>query len=222
MTSDAGNVVAIDGPSGSGKSTVGRVVASELGLDVLDTGAMYRALTLAVLKAGVAPDDAAAVLGIAQSVSIDIEGSLTKLDGRDVSAEIRGPEVTAAVSAVSAHAPVRRILVERQREWVARHRGGVVEGRDIGSVVFPDAAVKVFLIADEAERARRRQREEEAANRPADLDQVQDALAQRDALDRDRLVSPLKAADDALVLDTTGRTVEDIAAEITKRYREAG
>jgi CMP/dCMP kinase len=222
MTSDAGNVVAIDGPSGSGKSTVGRVVASELGLDVLDTGAMYRALTLAVLKAGVAPDDAAAVLGIAQSVSIDIEGSLTKLDGRDVSAEIRGPEVTAAVSAVSAHAPVRRILVEHQREWVARHRGGVVEGRDIGSVVFPDAAVKVFLIADEAERARRRQREEEAANRPADLDQVQDALAQRDALDRDRLVSPLKAADDALVLDTTGRTVEDIAAEITKRYREAG
>jgi cytidylate kinase len=222
MTDGCDRVIAIDGPSGSGKSTVGRAVATELGLDVLDTGAMYRAVTLAVLEAGVAPDDGLGCLGIAQSVSVESERGVTTLDGRDVSAEIRGPEVTAAVSAVSSHPALRRILVDRQREWVARHCGGVVEGRDIGTVVIPNAAVKVFLVADDTERARRRQRDEAAAERPTEVQDVQDALAKRDALDAGRATSPLRAAEDALVIDTTDRSVDDISAEITRRFREAG
>ena len=140
-------VVAIDGPSGSGKSTVARAVAAELGLPVLDTGAMYRAVTLAALEAGAALDDASAVRGHrarrARSPSRD---GVTMLDGRDVSGEIRGPLVTGAVSIVSAHPEVRLILVAQQRVGIARHGGGVVEGRDIGTVVFPDATVKVFLV----------------------------------------------------------------------------
>ena len=147
---------------------------------------------------------------------------MTRIDGRDVSAEIRGPEVTAAVSAVSAHAPVREVLVARQREWVAEHGGGVVEGRDIGTVVFPDAAVKVFLVADDAERARRRQRDERDADRKVAVESVQDSLTRRDALDSSRVVSPLRPADDAVVIDTTDRTVADITAEIADRYRAAG
>jgi CMP/dCMP kinase len=215
-------VVAIDGPSGAGKSTVGRAVASALGLDVLDTGAMYRAATLAVLRAGVATDDAAACLDVVRSVGIETEGGVTTLDGRDVSAEIRAPDVTAAVSAVSAHPALRQVLVDRQREWVSRHGGGVVEGRDIGTVVFPNAAVKVFLVADDAERARRRQRDEVAADRYTDMQAVKEALARRDALDTGRATSPLRAADDALVIDTTSRSVDDITAEITKQFHEAG
>jgi cytidylate kinase len=219
---DASRIVAIDGSSGSGKSTVGRAVARELGLRVLDTGAMYRAVTLAVLEAGVDPMDAEACIGIARAVGIAVEEGVTTLDGRDVSGEIRGPEVTAAVSAVSAHPELRRILVDRQREWVARHDGGVVEGRDIGTVVFPDAAVKVFLFADERERARRRQREEAAADRPANLARIEAALAQRDTLDSTRATSPLRPAPDALRIDTTDRAVEDVTAEIVERYRAAG
>jgi cytidylate kinase len=222
VNNGAQRVVAIDGPSGAGKSTVGRAVARELGLDVLDTGAMYRAVTLAVLEAGVAPDDAVACLGVAQSVAVETEGGVTTLDGRDVSAEIRRPDVTAVVSAVSSHPALRRILVDRQREWVARHGGGVVEGRDIGTVVFPNAAVKVFLVADDAERARRRQRDEAAARRATQVEDVKNALARRDKADTARSTSPLRAADDALVIDTTGRSVEDVAADITRRFRGAG
>jgi CMP/dCMP kinase len=214
-------VVAIDGPSGSGKSTVARAVAHELDLDVLDTGAMYRAVALAVLEAGVKPDDAVACLGVAQSVAVGTERGVTTLDGRDVSADIRGPDVTAAVSAVSSHPALRRILVDQQREWVARHGGGVVEGRDIGTVVFPNAAVKVFLVADDAERARRRQRDEAAARRDTEVEDVRDALARRDAADTARATSPLRAADDALVVDTTGRSVDEVTADITRRFREA-
>jgi cytidylate kinase len=214
-------VVAIDGASGSGKSTVARAVAEALGLPVLDTGAMYRAVTLAVLETGVAPAHEAACLGVAQTVRIELEDGTTRLDGRDVSAEIRGPEVTANVSTVSAHASVRHLLVERQREWVAHHGGGVVEGRDIGTVVFPDAPVKVFLVADVAERARRRQRDEQAANRDVAVDEVQAALDRRDAYDSGRAVSPLRNADDAVVIDTTARSVSDITAEIAERFRVA-
>jgi len=214
-------VVAIDGPSGSGKSTVARAVAAELGLPVLDTGAMYRAVTLAVLEAGVILDDAAACATVAMSSEITLEGGVTVLDGRDVSQEIRGPLVTAAVSIVSAHGEVREILVARQRAWVARHGGGVVEGRDIGTVVFPDATVKVFLIASDDERARRRHRDEVAAARAVAVEDVKAALDRRDAIDAGRAVSPLRPAGDAIVIDTTNLDVDSVVTEVVARARSS-
>jgi CMP/dCMP kinase len=214
-------VIAIDGPGGSGKSTVGRAVAAALGLPVLDTGAMYRAVTLAVLERGIPIDDEPASAALAEALEIGVEDGVTMLDGRDVSAEIRGPEVTGAVSTVAAHPAVRKVLVERQREWIGRHRGGVVEGRDIGTVVFPRAAVKVFVTASDEERARRRQRDEAAAARAVDIDAVQADLARRDTLDRSRAASPLRPANDAVVIDTTERTVDDVVAEILTRVAQA-
>lgn len=216
--------MAIDGPAGSGKSTVARGVADALRLLVLDTGAMYRAATLAALDADADLADADAVTAAARQADIAVseDGSGTvQLDGRDVTDEIRGPAVTAAVSLVSAHPGVREVMVARQRAWVDRHDGGVVEGRDIGTVVFPDATVKVFLTASDEERARRRHRDEAAAARRPDVDAVREALARRDALDSGRAMSPLRPADDALVIDTTGRTVDDVVREIVARYASA-
>jgi CMP/dCMP kinase len=210
-------VVAIDGPSGAGKSTVTRRVADELGLAWLDTGAMYRAVTLGVLGAGVDPADADGCARIAAEVQLEL-GLSTLLDGRDVTAEIRGPAVTAAVSAVSAHPHVRKLLVERQRAWVAARGGGVVEGRDIGTFVFPDAPVKVFLTASDEERARRRQRDETDAARDVGVEAVRDELDRRDTLDSIRSASPLRPAPDALVIDTTERTVDDVADVIVERF----
>jgi cytidylate kinase len=179
-----------------------------------------------VLERGVEPVDAEAATAAARDAEIVLgeegDADAVVLDDRDVSAEIRGPVVTATVSTVSAHAGVREVMVDRQRAWVARHGGGVVEGRDIGTVVFPDAPVKVFLTASDEERARRRQLDETAAARPTDVDAVRDALARRDAIDSGRVTSPLRPADDALVLDTTRRTVEDVTAEIVARFRAAG
>jgi cytidylate kinase len=218
-------VIAIDGPAGSGKSTIANAVARATGLLVLDTGAMYRAVTLAVLDRGVDPTDADAATAVAHEASIvlgETGADTVTLDGRDATADIRGPAVTAAVSTVSAHPGVREVMVARQRAWVAAHGGGVVEGRDIGTVVFPDAPVKVFLTASDEERARRRQRDEAAAARPTEVEDVRDALARRDALDSGRVTSPLRPAADALVLDTTGRTVVDVAAEIAARFDAAG
>ncbi len=146
---------------------------------------------------------------------------MTRLDGRDVSAEIRGPLVTDAVSTVSAHPEVREILVAHQRKWVARHGGGVVEGRDIGTVVFPDATVKVYLVASDDERARRRQRDEIAAARTVAVDVVKAALDRRDAIDSGRATSPLRAADDAVVIDTTNLDVDAIVRDIVDRARAA-
>ena len=214
-------VIAIDGPSGAGTSTVARGVANGLGLPVLDTGAMYRAVTLKVLESGVAPDDADACVAIARDSSINVEKGVTTVDGRDVSAAIRAPDVTAAVSTVSAHPAVREILVGRQRKWVGTHGGGVVEGRDIGTVVFPDAPVKVFLVASDDERARRRQRDEAAADRDVAIDDVKAALERRDTIDSGRAVSPLLRADDAIVVDTTGRDVDTVVADIVARARAA-
>jgi cytidylate kinase len=212
------SVVAVDGPSGSGKSTVSRGVAEALGLPVLDTGAMYRAVTLVALDRGIDPADADAAADVARQVRIDLDEGRVFLDGRDVTAEIRGPAVTDAVSIVSAHPGVRKVLVERQRQWVEHHGGGVVEGRDIGTVVFPNATVKVFLTASEDERARRRQRDEHAAERNVDVDEVRDALDRRDRLDSTRAASPLRRAEDAIVIDTTGRDPHGVVEEIVKRY----
>jgi cytidylate kinase len=212
-------VVAIDGPSGSGKSTVGRGVAEALGLHVLDTGAMYRSVTLAVLDAGADPGDAVACEAIARDAVIELEDDVVRLGGRDVSHDIRGPEVTGTVSTVSAHPDVRAILVARQRGWVEEHGGGVVEGRDIGTVVFPDAPVKVFLTASDEERARRRQIDETAAARTVDVTAVQESMARRDAQDSGRAASPMRPADDAVVVDSTGRSAAEIVADIVERFR---
>jgi cytidylate kinase len=221
MTGPATIVIAIDGPSGSGKSTVARAVAAKLGLPVLDTGAMYRAVTLAVLEAGAAIDDASACANIARTSVITVEGGVTMLDGRNVSSEIRGPLVTGAVSIVSAHPEVRAILVAQQRAWIARHGGGVVEGRDIGTVVFPTATVKVFLVASDDERARRRQRDETAAARAVAVEEVKAAIDRRDAIDAGRAVSPMRAADDAIVIDTTDLDIDTVAADVVARARSA-
>ena len=213
-------VVAIDGPSGSGKSTVARAVAARLGLEVLDTGAMYRAVTLAALERDADLHDAVACEAAAVDAEIVVDGTVL-LDGRDATAEIRGPDVTAAVSTVSAHPNVRAVLVARQREWVVNHGGGVVEGRDIGTVVFPDAPVKVFLTASDEERARRRARDEADAARATTVDAVAADLARRDALDSNRVASPLVAAADAIVVDSTARDVDEVILEIARRAEAA-
>lgn len=220
-SSGAAGVVAIDGPSGSGKSTIGRGVAAALGLVTLDTGAMYRAVTAGVLRAGIPPEDATGAAAIARDARIEVTDGVTRLDGEDVSAEIRSPRVTAAVSVVAAHPAVRAELVERQRAWVAEHGGGVVEGRDIGSVVFPDAPVKVYLTASEGERARRRAIDEAAAQRDRSVEDVRTSMAARDAADSGRAASPLVTAPGALVVDTTDRTPADIVAEIVRAFRAA-
>ena len=294
MTTPKNPVVAIDGPAGSGKSTVARLVAEALGLPALDTGAMYRAVTWAVLDAGIDPGDAQTVIGLAQSLDLDV-GPPVRVGGRDVNDAIRTAEVTAAVSGVAAVPEVRVRLVAAQREWIEVHGGGVVEGRDIGTVVAPDALLKIYLVASEEERARRRQREDDqradtapgpmasdrllggvsdrhggprppkAGSTPAeggasggtpaeggassgtpaeggpsggtpaeggtgdtpaeggagDLDATQAAIRRRDAIDSGRAASPLAAADDAVVLDTTDLSVDGVVAEVLARYRAA-
>ena len=214
-------VVAIDGPAGSGKSTVARGVADALGLEVLDTGAMYRAVTLLALEGGFDLGDGEAIAGAAERALLELgdpPGSV-RLDGRDISREIRGPEVSAAVSQVSSHPAVRALLRRRQREWAEQRGGGVVEGRDIGTVVFRDAPLKIFLTASEDERARRRHRDEHAAARPADLDAVRNSVDRRDALDH--RTTPLDPASDAIVIDTTGRTADDVVDEVVERWQSA-
>jgi cytidylate kinase len=214
-------VVAIDGPAGSGKTTVARGVADALGLEVLDTGAMYRAVTLLALERGLDLRDGDTIARVAETTALELgdpPGSV-RLDGRDVSGEIRGPGVSAGVSTVSAHPAVRTLLRSRQRKWAEERGGGVVEGRDIGTVVFMDAPVKVFLTASDDERARRRHRDEEAAARPADIDAVRDAVERRDALDHQ--TTPLEPAPDAVVIDTTGRQVDDVVKEIVERFESS-
>lgn len=216
-------VVAIDGPAGSGKSTVARGVAAALGLPTLDTGAMYRATALAALEAGVDLADAAAVAAVAGAADITVERGVTTLDGTDVSAEIRGPRVTSAVSRVSGHPAVRALLVDRQRAWVAQHGGGVVEGRDIGTVVLPDAPLKVFITARDEVRAARRQRDEAVAQRAVDAGAVRDALNQRDRADGTlgRATRPEDAAPDAVVVDTSDVTAAEVIADLVERARKA-
>ena len=202
-------IVAIDGPAGSGKSTVARAVARRLGLDHLDTGAMYRAVAFAALQRGLDPTDAEPVARLAEQVRIDVD-DVVLVDGVDATIEIRGPEVTRAVSAVAANAGVRRELVRRQRDWGVRRGGGVVEGRDIGTVVFPDAVLKIYLTASEDVRARRRAKESTDLH----YDAVAADIARRDHVDATRDASPMAAADDALVIDTTDRSIDDVVEEV--------
>ncbi|GDY33595.1 (d)CMP kinase [Gandjariella thermophila] len=204
-------VVALDGPSGTGKSTVARRLASAVHARYLDTGAMYRAVTLAVLRAGVDPEDATRVAEVAAAarlaVGTDPQAPTVRLDGEDVAAEIRGPEATRAVSAVSAVPAVRELLVAEQRRIIAEMldagHGVVVEGRDIGTVVAPDAPLKVFLTASAETRAHRRSRQDAEDGRVATMEATMADVQRRDRLDSTRAVSPLRPADDAVELDTT-------------------
>jgi len=198
----AGAVIAIDGPAGSGKSTVSRALAARLGLARLDTGAMYRSVTWAALDRGISLSHAEALSEIAAGAVMEVGDSRVLIDGVDVTEAIRSPEVSRAVSQVAATAEVRRHLVDRQRRWIKEHGGGVMEGRDIGTVVLPGADLKVYLTASAGERARRRSEESP------------DGIARRDQMDSARLVSPLLPAVDAVVLDTTDRTVEDVVNEV--------
>ncbi|MFP5375702.1 MAG: (d)CMP kinase [Acidimicrobiia bacterium] len=202
-------MIAIDGPAGSGKSTVARAVARRLGVDHLDTGAMYRSVALAALRAGADPSDEATVGALARRLAIDVDDRVL-VDGDDATEAIRGPDVSAAVSAVAQLPAVREELVRRQREWVAARRSAVVEGRDIGSVVLPDADVKVYLTAAEDERARRRSGE---AGQPGRV-QVAADLARRDRLDSGRAASPLVVARGAVVIDTTCLNVDEVVEAV--------
>ena len=203
-------IVTVDGPSGTGKSTVSRAVAGAAGLPHLDTGAFYRAATLAVLEAGADPDDAHGVESVAGRLELDQVDGITLMDGRDVSARIRDQDVSQAVSAVSAHPGVRALLVTLQRRWVERHGGrAVVEGRDIGSVVFPEADLKVYLDARPGVRAMRR-----ALERGEDPTEVARAIERRDRLDSTRDTSPLTVPPGAVVVDTSEMTFEEVVDRV--------
>lgn len=218
--STAPRVIALDGPSGSGKSTVGRGVARSLALRYVDTGATYRAATLAVLRADVDPADADAVEKVATAadvaVATDPDATWVRLDGDDVTAEIRGAAVTGAVSAVSAVPAVRRRLVDLQRALAGD--GAVVEGRDIGTVVFPQAPVKVYLDADPEVRAARRAAETGTTH----ATDVAADLARRDRLDSTRPTSPLQTADGAVRIDATSLTADEVIARVLELARGAG
>lgn len=209
-------VIAIDGPAGSGKSTVAKAVARRLDLPYLDTGAMYRAVAFAVLSAGGDPGDEEFAANTARTMELEVGLDQVVVNGHDATVEIRGPEVTRSVSLVAANPAVRVELVSRQREWTTRRGGGVLEGRDIGTVVFPDADLKVYLTADPAERARRRAKEVT----DLDYETVAADLARRDTLDSTRDVDPLTEAADAVLVDTTGLTIDEVVAEIARLLEE--
>jgi len=208
-THDGSVVIAIDGPAGAGKSTVGKALAYRLGVGYLDTGAMYRAMTFAALRRGVVEGDLDEVAAMAPTVELTVEHGVVTVDGIDASAAIRGREVTEAVSQIAANPAVRRVLVERQRGWVAQHGGGVVEGRDIGTVVFPDADLKLYVTASPRVRAERRVRE-----LGGDVVEVEASIVTRDRVDSSRTHSPLSEADDAVVVDTTGMSVDEVVDHI--------
>ncbi|MCF8571733.1 (d)CMP kinase [Gordonia sp. HY002] len=212
-------VVAIDGPAGTGKSSVARLLADRVGAHYLDTGAMYRAATLAVLRADVAPDSVEVASVVAATdirLSVDGDGAtVVTLDGDDVSAQIRTDDVTSSVSAVSANAEVRVRLVDLQRTHADRTLL-VVEGRDIGTVVFPAAALKIYLTATPEARAERRHRQNVAAGRESILDEVLDNVNRRDHLDSTREASPLRPADDAVHVDTSDMTLDQVLDTLTE------
>ena len=203
-------MIAIDGPAGSGKTTVARALADRLSLEYLDTGAMYRAVAFAVLRRGVDPDESGQVARVAASMELTLDGGYCLVDGVDATVDIRGSEVTRVVSIVSAIPGVRTEMVDRQRAWVAARGGGVIEGRDIGSVVFPDADAKVYLTASADVRARRRSDQDDAG----DVEAVAADIRRRDEADSDRRASPLVRADGAVEIDTTTLGVDETVDRI--------
>ena len=211
-------LVAIDGPAGSGKSSVARAVAEELGVVGLNTGAAYRAVALVALREGVDLKDGASLAEISRRISLDPDGA--RVDDDPVpEEELRAPEVSAAASTVSARPEVRAVLLEVQREAARRAReegGAVVEGRDIGTVVLPEAELKIYLSAAPEERARRRAHQ---TGREAELDRIQEAMKKRDRQDSERATSPLKPAPDAVILDTTSLSLQGVVARVLELAR---
>jgi cytidylate kinase len=207
-------VVAIDGPAGAGKSTVARLVAEQISVPYLDTGAMYRCVALAVLRRGIPHSNVEGIAAIAENVNISLQHETVFLDGQDVSKDIRTPEVGSVVSVIAAMTPVRNSMRTQQQKWIKDHQGGVVEGRDIGTVVLPHADVKIFLTASAQERAARR-----VEQSGGDLAQVAKEIEDRDHLDSTRVDSPLQPADDAIHVDTTGMTVAEVVATIVSIVR---
>ena len=209
MAAERSLVIAIDGPAGAGKSTVGKAVARRLGLEYLDTGAMYRAVAFAALRRGIPVTDDPAVATLARQLELSVSEDGVVVDGVDATAEIRSREVTEAVSAVAANTPVRDELRARQREWAGARGGGVIEGRDIGTVVFPDATLKLFVTASPRVRAERR-----VAELGGDVDEVAASIAERDRRDMSRADGPLRAAEGAAVVDTTGLSIDEVVERI--------
>jgi cytidylate kinase len=207
-------IIAIDGPAGAGKSTVARRVAAELGIDYLDTGAMYRAVTFGVLSREIDPSDAESVIGVCRDLELNIAVDRIVVDGVDATSVIRGPEVTSAVSAVAATPAVRQFLVELQRAWIRERGSGVVEGRDITTVVLPDADLKLFVTASPRVRAERR-----VAESGGDVDAVEAAIAERDRRDETREASPLSISSDAVVIDTSEMSIDDVVADVLARVK---
>lgn len=202
-------LVAIDGPAGAGKSTVARALARRLGVQYLDTGAMYRAVTWLALERACALSDEKVVGELAESCELHVGLDVVTIDGQDVTREIRSAEVTRSVSIVAALPRVRAEMRRRQRAWGEERGGGVIEGRDIGTVVFPDATLKLFLTASPRVRAERR-----VAENGGDVDEIEAQIQERDRIDSTRADSPLSESSDSVVLDTTSRTVEHVIDEI--------
>lgn len=209
-------VIAIDGPAGAGKSTIARALATRLGLEYLDTGAMYRAVTFAALRRGIALDDTEAVSRLAETVELDVGEHGVMVDGVDATAAIRTAEVTSSVSKVAANSGVRAEMRARQQAWAAERGGGVIEGRDIGSVVFPDAEMKLYLTASPRVRAERR-----VAEAGGDVDEIERAIAARDHYDSTRADSPLTEADGSAYVDTTGLDIDDVLDHILRLLEHA-
>jgi len=204
-------VVAIDGPAGAGKSTIAKALAIKLGVRYLDTGAMYRAVTFAAIQSGIDLDSECEVAKLARDCTMELTDDSVVVNGLDATQAIRGPEVTSAVSTVAMNSQVRAELRERQRKWIADHFGGVVEGRDIGSVVFPDATLKVYLTASPLVRAQRR-----VAQSGGNVDEIALAIAVRDAQDSSRDDSPLIRTSDAISIDTSSRSIQEVVNELSQ------
>ncbi len=204
-------VVAIDGPAGAGKSTIAKALAAKLRVGYLDTGAMYRAVTFAAMKSGIDLSNQDLVAALTRESKMHLTDESVVINGLDATTAIRSSEVTAAVSSVAANSEVRTELRERQRQWIADHNGGVVEGRDIGSVVFPDATLKVYLTASPTVRAKRR-----VAQSGGNVEEIAAAIASRDLQDSSRSDSPLTQTDDAITIDTSDRSIDEVVAQLVE------
>ena len=204
-------VVAIDGPAGAGKSTIAKALAAKLGVRYLDTGAMYRAVTFAAMTSGIELSNQDLVAELTRKSKMLLTDETVMINGLDATIAIRSSEVTAAVSTVAANSQVRTELRERQRQWIADHKGGVVEGRDIGSVVFPDATLKVYLTASPIVRAKRR-----VTQSGGNVDEIAASIASRDLQDSSRSDSPLTQTDDAITIDTSDRSIDQVVAQLVE------